>query len=214
LRNPAEHSLSQFDSPDHIGPWTRLDSDLDAELMVVGQDWADLGYYTRHQGLDKDKNPANNATNRNLEKLLRVADADAFVAPLIFDAKPRGLFLTNAVLCLKQEGGMQGKVAPRFFDNCRSFVREQIEIVRPCVVVAMGQPAYIATLGAFGLSSPHSTFGEAVQDECGTPLLTGVTLLAVYHCSPAGVNLNRPMDRQREDWQRVRRALGRCAIRS
>lgn len=39
LRNPADTGFAEHDS-DEIGPWTRLHGDLNAELMVIGQDWA------------------------------------------------------------------------------------------------------------------------------------------------------------------------------
>ncbi len=205
LTNPSDLDIG-FDS-EQIGPWTRLDGDLDARLMVVGQDWGDVDYYRRYEGFDKDKDPATNATNQNLEQLLKVAHADDFAAPLSFSAKPRGLFLTNAILCLK-EGGMQAKVQQACFDNCGpKFLRKQIEIVRPAVVAAMGRLAYGATLAAFGLRPPPKVLRDAVEDQCGTPLLTGVTLLAVYHCGPRVINTHRDMEQQRRDWKRVARAL-------
>ncbi len=55
----------QCDSP-QIGPWTQWQGDLDADLMVVGQDWGDVRYFRDNRGLDKAGNP----TNLMLAKLL------------------------------------------------------------------------------------------------------------------------------------------------
>jgi hypothetical protein len=49
LSNPAESQLRQFDS-DQIGPWSRLHGDLNAQLMIVGQDWGGVTFPTR-QGI-------------------------------------------------------------------------------------------------------------------------------------------------------------------
>jgi DNA polymerase len=206
LHNPAESDLREFDSDDEIGPWTRLDGDLDARLMVVGQDWGDVGYYTQNEGLDEDGNPRNNATNGNLEQLLKVA---GFAAPLSFGGTPRGLFLTNAILCLK-EGGMQARVKAEWFTNCQRFLREQIEIVSPCVVVGMGHRAYKAVLRAFGLRVPSGPLLRAVEDEHGSTLPNGSTLLAVYHCGQRVINTRlRSLEAQVRDWERVANALSR-----
>ena len=61
LHNPSEGELGQFDS-EEIGSWSRLYGNLNAEIMVVGQDWGHAGYYKENKGLDKPTNP----TTKNL----------------------------------------------------------------------------------------------------------------------------------------------------
>ena len=56
LCNPSAKELRHFDS-DEIGPWTRLHGDLNASLMVIGQDWGDVDYFVSNGGLDKLNNP-------------------------------------------------------------------------------------------------------------------------------------------------------------
>ena len=48
LANPSAPEFRKYDS-DEIGPWTRWANDLDADLMVVGQDWGttDISWRTR-----------------------------------------------------------------------------------------------------------------------------------------------------------------------
>src|SRR5262245_10834583 len=156
LRNPADAELAAFDS-DEIGPWSRLHGDLDADLMIIGQDWGGVRYYAVNQGLDDLRNP----TMRTLERLLRGIGLDISLAE--YGAGARGVFLTNAVLCLKK-GGLQAPVEWQWFENCGShFLRRQIEIVAPRVAVALGQKAYEAVLGAFGLQV--GPFRRAVENE-------------------------------------------------
>src|SRR2546430_543392 len=67
LTNPSEIDNGRFDS-DHIGPWTRWQGNLSADLVVVGQDWGDTSYFRRVRGWDTDER---NPTDRTLMKLLR-----------------------------------------------------------------------------------------------------------------------------------------------
>ncbi|HKB37829.1 MAG TPA: uracil-DNA glycosylase family protein [Gemmataceae bacterium] len=199
LRNPADAELAAFDS-DEIGPWSRLHGDLDADLMIIGQDWGGVRYYAVNQGLDDLRNP----TMRTLERLLRGIGLDISLAE--YGAGARGVFLTNAVLCLKK-GGLQAPVEWQWFENCGShFLRRQIEIVAPRVAVALGQKAYEAVLGAFGLQV--GPFRRAVENELGTPLPNGSRLLAVYHCGQRILNTHRPFEQQQREWRRVAKALG------
>src|SRR5262249_8857212 len=66
LTNPADKSCSQFDS-DQIGPWSRWQGYLDADILVVGQDWRGTAYWHRWEGRDEH---SGNVTNENLQKLL------------------------------------------------------------------------------------------------------------------------------------------------
>jgi DNA polymerase len=198
LRNPAEPALRQFDSSE-IGPWSRLHGDLDAQLMIVGQDWGDVKYYTDNKGLDKLTNP----TMRNLEKLLHHIGVN--VRLTTYADQGHGVFLTNAVLCLKN-GGLQAKIKPEWVQNCGSlFLRQQIEIVRPKVVVCLGAFAFHAVLSAFG--QRIIALRDAVTDTRGSEILDGVRLFAAYHCGNGTVNRNRDMKQQLKDWERIRKFL-------
>jgi uracil-DNA glycosylase len=203
LRNPAETELSQFDSGE-IGPWTRLHGDLNADIAVVGQDWGDTSYYQSNRGLDDLRNP----TMVTLEKLLHAAGFG--ISLQSYEHGGRGLFLTNAVLCLKS-GGLQGAVEPAWFKNCgRMYLRPQIEIVAPRLVVSLGQRAFEAIAGAFGFRA--GPFRKAVESEEGVALSCGSQLFAVYHCGNRILNTHRKFDAQVGDWLRIRRWLNRQGV--
>jgi len=198
LSNPAELELLQFDS-DQIGPWSRLHGDLNAQLMIVGQDWGDVRYYKKHEGRDD----LSNATMRNLEKLLSHIGIDVSVTTYSDD--PRGLFLTNAVLCLK-DGGLQAKVDPKWVTNCESkFLRQQIEIIRPRVVIGLGAFAFHATLRSF--NQPVVALRDAIMDKQGCEILDGVRVFAAYHCGAGTVNRTRDLKQQSVDWERIKKYL-------
>jgi DNA polymerase len=168
--------------------------------MVVGQDWGDTAYFIRHEGHEGPRNP----TNVALVELLAVAGV-----PIGDPASSSGhniAFFTNAILCLKDAaGGLQGEVQDSWFGNCTWFLRRQIEIVHPHVAVGMGQRAYDSILGAFDMKS--GTFRAEVEAREGRILPNGTRVFAVYHCGARIRNTHRTMERQREDWERIRRFI-------
>jgi uracil-DNA glycosylase family 4 len=197
LTNP---STLQFDS-DEIGPWTLWQGNLDAEILVVGQDWGDVEFFVRHAGNEVG---VPNPTNKALQRLL--ASTGISIPPPQVDPRAGSAFFTNAILCLKRNG-LQAKVPEACFRNCASFLRRQIEIVSPNVVIALGYAAYRAVCRAFELQS-LPRLSDAVARELPEQLPTGAKLVAVYHCGNRGMRA-RSFEQQTMDWQRVRHAL--CA---
>ena len=197
LHNPAVPKLERFDS-DEIGPWTRWLGDRNARLMIVGQDWGDVTYFQNNEGFDDCC--TNNPTNRNLQDLLHGIGLPVSSGP----QRSSGVFLTNAVLCLK-EGGLQAEVEEKAFKNCREFLRRQIEVISPAVVVTLGKRAYGAVVSAFGRPR-EPTFRAAVERE-NIELFSDCRLVPVYHCGRKSTNMNRDIRQQRHDWARVERAL-------
>jgi uracil-DNA glycosylase family 4 len=198
LENPAVLEDGQFDSP-HIGPWTAWLGDLNAPIMVVGQEWGDRTAFVTQRGIDSAQSP----TNIMLRELLRSIGVDV---PLVGESpQNRGVYITNAALCLKGEG-CQGPVRPIWFRQCgAAFLRPQVELVRPRVVVTLGQQAYSGLLTAYGLAFPPR-YRDSVEGP-GVFLPSGVRVFAVYHCGRRILNTHRSREQQFRDWQRIRKAL-------
>ncbi|MFM8476491.1 MAG: uracil-DNA glycosylase family protein [Planctomycetaceae bacterium] len=98
------------------------------------------------------------------------------------------------------------RIEPEWAWNCGSlFLRQQIEIVRPKVVVCLGAFAFHAVLRAFG--QPIMELRDAIEDTEGHEVLDGVRLFAAYHCGNGTVNRNRDLQQQMTDWERIRRFL-------
>lgn len=202
LCNPNAKELRHFDS-DEIGPWTRLHGDLNASLMVIGQDWGDVDYFVSNGGLDKLNNP----TMKNLELLLKSIGIG--VSMTSCSNCDVGLFLTNAILCLKT-GGLQAAINSAWMENCKDYLKNQIQIVRPRVVVCLGARAFDATLKGFGLET--IALRDAVLDKDGVEIMDGVRLFAAYHCGARTVRINRDLQTQMADWKRIGYALGNNEI--
>jgi DNA polymerase len=196
LTNPGDVEGGRLDS-EHVGAWSLWQGNLDASVMVVGQDWGDTTYFVRREGREGPRNP----TNLALVELLGIAGV-AVGDP--GSAVGRDIaFFTNAILCLKNsQGGLQGKVQPSWFDHCAPFLRRQIEIVRPTVVVGLGERASRTILHAFEMEC--GPFRAEVEAPSGRVLPTGTRAFAVYHCGARIRNTHRSMEKQREDWKRLR----------
>jgi uracil-DNA glycosylase family 4 len=203
LTNPVDVDGGHFDS-DEIGPWSLWQGNLNASLMVVGQDWGGTKYFNKNGGRDAPRNFTNLALIELLGKAgFSIRDIDSQEGQNI-------LFFTNAILCLKH-GNLDAKVQKVWFDNCASFLRKQIEIVNPVVVVGLGELAYRAIL--FGFNMKAGQFRAEVETEKGIMLPNGTRAFAVYHCAKGSQNRNRPMDAQRKDWMRIRPFITKAGIR-
>lgn len=199
LSNPAQCGGGCFDGQE-IGPWTRWQGDLNASLMIVGQDWGDDKVFIEQEGQDLPKN----RTNDVLRKLLHSIDIN-LGDPGADLTERNGVLLTNAILCLKA-GGAQAKVRSDWFRRCGSlFLRPLIDLVNPFVVVCLGQRAYHAVMNAYGL--PPQPFRSAVESSDFAHRSSGAAFVPVYHCGARILNTHRNLDAQKGDWRRVQAAL-------
>lgn len=198
MRNPDEINKA-YDS-DQVGPWTQWQGDLDASLMIVGQDWGGEKYFIKIQGREEDTNP----TNRNLCELLR-SIGFSIELPNQPQSITTGLFFTNAVLCCKR-GGLVGPVPSQAVGNCsRHFLARQIELVRPKAVATLGYEAYRSVCYAYGYF-PVSTISEAIASPDLLTIGYGSTLVPVHHCGHYGTSRRR-LTEHKHDWQRIATVL-------
>lgn len=149
-------------------------------------------YFIDQEGTEDD----DNITNVNLKILL--ASIGYEVALPGEAPRPASLFFTNAVLCLKP-GRLTGGVNPQCFQNCGvEFLKPQIEIVQPKVLVTLGLMPYKAVMRAYRRTHKNS-MRDAVQT---TEPLGSTTLIPVYHCGYYGT-LSRTIEEQKMDWRRA-----------
>jgi uracil-DNA glycosylase family 4 len=197
LTNPSVCRGGVYDNTEHIGPWTQWQGNLDAELMVIAQDWGGAEYYIGCEGLEKDTNP----TNKRVCELLASVGIQI---QLPKQTREGPLFFTNAVLCLRP-GLLTGPaIKSRCFTNCSTaFLRPQVEVVNPKVVVTLGRMAYRSLMTGYG-KKPKERMREAVNDIVE---LNGSTwLVPVFHPGNNGTR-SRSFEKQKEDWLRVRKVL-------
>jgi uracil-DNA glycosylase family 4 len=200
LVNPSVCQGGAFDS-DAIGAWSNWQGNLDALVMVIGQDWGDVAWFLREKGRSTD-------TSRTNSTLLKLLASIGFEIKLPSETTDGGvLFFTNAILCLKKDGA-QAAVRANWFRNCGTrFLRPVIELVQPKVVICLGQRAHRAVLSAFDLKVGN--FNDAVLSKEPTLLPINSRVFAVYHCGAGTLNRNRNFEHQLQDWHRIGEFLSR-----
>jgi uracil-DNA glycosylase family 4 len=114
------------------------------------------------------------------------------------------IFITNAVLCNpRKESGANRKPTSEEIKNCSEFLRRQIALIDPPVVVTLGAVA----LAALGSVAQHEF---TLKESAGRVLRWHERLLVpLYHPSPQVLASHRREDAQLRDYRAVARALRR-----
>jgi hypothetical protein len=92
LVNPACCDGGTLDS-DQIEPWSLWQGNLNADLVIVGQDWGDTRYFSDNGGREAPRNP----TNEMLRRLLGSIGID-IAGPTAADACHRRNMVSQAVM--------------------------------------------------------------------------------------------------------------------
>jgi DNA polymerase len=197
LVNPADYEGGNYDS-NEIGPWTLWQGNLDAQIMVVGQDWGDKAYFTKWEGNDQ---LSCNPTNANLQKLLQQFGICIPKEPR--EPQEHSIFLTNVILCLK-DGGLQAPIKTEWLSNCsKIFFRPLVDIVNPKVVIALGKKVSETILDLYDISHSKTWTLNRLMESAPFNLYGSTFMFPVYHCGAGGVNRNRSLEDQTMDWQRA-----------
>ena len=197
IRSCAEFA---FD-PNVVSHWEQWLGHRSPKLLVVGQDFGNVGYFVRCRGRDEP----DNKTNENLYRLLTAAEI-AVEHPSQRDVGAP-VFLTNSILCLK-EGAMNAHILSSWVDACsQRHLLPLIAFLRPPVVVGMGSAGWRAVRPVFGLHGASRKISHAAGSDWRAR--DGTRVFAVGHCGPLGV-INRPWPQQLGDWRRIGAAVSVC----
>ncbi len=184
-RSPGRiRSCAEFEfDPEVVSHWEQWLGHRNPKLLVIGQDFGNVGYFVRHRGRDDP----HNKTNGNLRKLLAEAG-----------------FMTNSILCLK-EGKMSTPIRSSWVAACTErHLQPLLRLLRPPVVVGMGGCGWQAVRQAFALDNAPRLVSQALGSEWLAADRTRV--FAAVHCGPLGLT-NRGWLQQIADWQRIGEAV-------
>ena len=211
LTNPSVLEDGKYDS-DQIGAWSLWQGNLKAKLLVVGQDWGDVGYAKDFRGRDDP----GSTTNQNLIKLFNSRGYPLEMP----DYEPdyvSDYFFTNGIVCLKngkdtrsnadpnatkKKTGMQSAVKRCWYSKCGPlFLRPLIEIVSPKILISLGEEAYRGIMRAYDRCP--TKFSDAVDGLEPLDLSKDLKYFPVYHCSDDCLNRNRNLGKQLKDWTKI-----------
>jgi len=155
-------------APKGIGYWSDAYPNLNADLMIVGQDWGSEGYLSefvkKYNGRLPDAEnywEDNNPTWENLMDYLLKAGFETEENIAESFKKFKNIYLTNSVLCLRKGNKITGDIRIEWINNCYQFLKKQIDIVRPKIIATLGQKVFDIFSHNFGLK--HRKFTESVS---------------------------------------------------
>jgi uracil-DNA glycosylase family 4 len=159
---------------------------LNAKIMFIGEAPGSLG--ADGSGIPFHGDQA----GHNFEELLQFAQIDR-----------SSIYVTNAVLCNpKNEDGNNATPALEEIKNCSKFLKAQIEIVNPQIIVTLGS----VSLKALSLIEPHKlNLKENVRT---SNIWLNRILIPVYHPGQRAM-LHRSFANQRSDYQFIEEHLRR-----
>jgi DNA polymerase len=210
LTNPSVVDGGKYDS-NQIGPWSLWQGNLDAKLLIVGQDWSDVDYLRKWEGRDESRS---NPTDCNLQHLLEILGVK-IKNPR--ETQTELIFMTNLILCLKEgerqspvkkkQVGLQASVKDEWIKQCSSnFTKQLIDIIKPKVIIVLGEKPSKAILDAYQVRYPKTSLAEMVN-KSPYKLTETTVLFPVYHCGAGGINRNRSMKEQENDWRKIKEWL-------
>lgn len=117
------------------------------------------------------------------------------------------IFVTNAVLCNpKDDAGNNGTPSADEIANCSTFLKEQIELINPGIVVTLGANALKAT----AIIASHSlTLRDHVRS---SHVWFGRQLVPLYHPGQRAM-IHRSLANQRSDYQFVADQMKRLGVK-
>lgn len=159
--------------------WVDWEPRLGAKLMIVGQDWGP--YIEMRKIADKVKDEIkvggnlddvrykfiNNSTHRTTKFLFQAIEENAKRNNINLPENPMDyVFVTMAVLFARQGKGFRGNhnfEEKYSAELSRPFLKEQIEIVKPTVILTLGSLATDSVLKIFG-SDMKATLTKTIEE--------------------------------------------------
>jgi hypothetical protein len=187
---------------DFVSPYTKSAGNVDAEIMVLLQDWCS------HESLSGPLDEAardlgytpSEPTNRNLARLLQAT----------FGLSISDVYATNLFPFVKPRGMSEPILDSDLVRAAREFALPQIEIVNPSLVVCLGMVTFNALRVTCGLP-----VAENMDMALNSPFMAGDS--HVWYQAHTGhfgqANRNKGgVDRVSQDWLRMKSAVdGRWA---
>ena len=200
LVNPSK---TQYDT-DELEPLAQWQHNLDAEVMVVGQDFCDVDTYNECKGsVELYENKYEYLSNENLWEFLNLLGIDpGHPCHPNLEAK---LFFTNAVMALKvpEKGSINKKMSSPVKDSWlnesrKEFLEPLIKIIQPKAIICVGSKATKSILKIY--NKQFVSLGYHVVN----PLINQIPhVFPVFHTGKYGIRRARSKNDQIQDWQKI-----------
>lgn len=218
--NPCDRSSEKLSNIDRtkinvgrpfVNLWNLWQGDLDAEIMIIGQDFGDLGKGESDNTIvyalceEWKSRKYTNATEKNLERMV----SETF-GKSIGDAE-FPLFITNVANCYRKNA-TTGEIHPGWLPLCANkFMFELVDIIQPKIIIVLGRAAFEAMHCLDGaimectdaINSVKGTYAEMINHRYVLKSNAWkIPVFPVYHPG-ANSNRNRSSSQQKADWKRI-----------
>ena len=193
LVNPSE---SKFDN-NEIEPWASWQNDLNADIVVIGQEFCDYETYIKTEGkVEQFENKFEYPSNKNLREFLKIIGRDP--GHPCKPNKQARLFFTNSVMALKN-GTMSSNFRDKWLKQSREeFLIPLLDIINPNIIICIGGKATKSVSKIYGFKTESLT--KMVNKN---PIkIHGKKVFAMFHSGGLGIR-NRSLNLQTEDWKKI-----------
>jgi uracil-DNA glycosylase len=184
---------------DFVSPYTKTAGNIDAEIMIVLQDWASDDFLRGPFSEDSAKlgHSPHYPTNQNLSWILK----------RIFGLTLRDTYGTNLFPFVKLGGMSAGSPQADLLAAARQFTLPEIRIVNPKLVVCLGLNTFNALRQACGLS-PCYPLAAAIDSSFN---VGSTRVWCQAHTGALGQNNRNKggIDRVSQDWRRMKADMQR-----
>lgn len=190
--------------------WTDWYNRLDANIMIIGQDW---GPFADMQRLNEEylKNKSDDiwdsliTSEKSLTKkmLTKYIRESAKVCNIEIDEDVINKFyITNAIMCARKGNNYRGDniKLKECTLNCSEYLKRQMDIVKPKVIVTLGYYPILSLASIYGFKVPK-TLGEVIQS---MPVIKkdDLVIIPVYHPT-AQVSKDKQLEQYMKIWKYV-----------
>lgn len=192
--------------------WTDWYSRLDADIMIFGQDW---GPYEDMKKLNKRY--LENKVNDNWLNLIESEKSltkKMLTKYMIESAKLNSVddyeecmnmvFVTNAIMCARKGTNYRGNniKLKECTMNCSEYLKKQIDIVKPKVIVTLGYYPLLSLANIYDFSI-SKTLGETI-DKLSEIEIEGMIIIPLYHPT-AQVSRDRQLEQYMKIWKYIKK---------
>lgn len=195
---------------DEINLWTYWQGKgcLDPEILVVGQDWGNPETTIGKQCLWNIENQSPYLDNNTFPSDNNLAVLFKKALNIDIGKKNERLFFTNLVLGYRT-GKNTGALSAAQYAHDLGYFKTLVNILRPKVVICLGQNVFTYALRAFGenVSFPNG-YISAINTHDNIIDVDGIRFFGMSHCGNYGCknrggNVQKGLELQVEDWKEV-----------
>jgi uracil-DNA glycosylase len=199
-----------------LNPWNWWYGNLDADILLIGQDWGAIDSNGGIGELFNKKEPSD--TNKNLIALFKVLlgyDIDNPYSQIKNNKSDHKLFFTNAILGIRKGNRDSGKINLNVYKGTSVFLFSLINIIKPKCIIAMGSTAYEAIHHIYSrihldMPKPSLALRDLVQENGNYPEIGSAKLFVSYHCSKGSINRNRlSIDSIKKNWEEIKKHISK-----